>query len=143
MNKNEELVRRAWAAYDRGDEAGFAACLSPDWREYDAEGDSIGLADCIPGMRATRVAFPDKQTEIQQVIKEGDIVVTRSTTTATHTGKYFDLEPTGKKVRVHEISIHRIANGLIAETFQETGTTAGFYTQISGRQAPEPTDNIG
>lgn len=142
MNKNEEVVRRAWGAYDRGDEAGFASCLAPEWREFDSDGDSIRLEDILPGMRASRLAFPDKHTEIQQVVNEGDVVVTRTSTTATHTGKYFDLEPSGKKVRSHEISIHRVAKGLIVETFQETGAV-GFYMQISGRQAPEQTDNIG
>ena len=141
MHENEALVRRAWVAYDRGDEKEFGACLAPDWREYDADGDSITLADVVPGMLAQRVAFPDKHTEVQQVIREGNLVVTRSTTTATHTGKYFDLEPTGKQLRSHEISIHRIVNGRIAETFQETGAS-GFYTQLSGRPSPNPTDNF-
>ncbi|HEY0492028.1 MAG TPA: ester cyclase [Candidatus Dormibacteraeota bacterium] len=142
MEENEALVRRAWAAYDRGDEAEFGACLSPRWREYDAEGDSIALVDIVPGMKASRVAFPDKHTEIQQVVCEGNIVVTRTTTTATHTGRYYDIAPTGKRLRSHEISIHRIEGGLIAETFQETGT-AGFYMQLTGRPAPSQTDNIG
>lgn len=141
MHEHEALVRRAWAAYDRGDVEEFGACLAPDWREYDADGDSITLADVVPGMRAQRVAFPDKHTEVQHVIREGDVIVTRTTTTATHTGKYFDLEPTGKSLRSHEISIHRIVRGRIAETFQETGAS-GFYTQLTGRPAPEPTDNF-
>ena len=74
MPENEALVRRAWAAYDRGDEKVFGACLAPDWREYDADGDSTTLADVVPGMLAQRVAFPDKHTEVQQVIREGDLV---------------------------------------------------------------------
>jgi predicted ester cyclase len=142
MNDPEALVRRAWAAYDRGDVDAFADCLAPDWKEVDADGDSVTLADVIPGMHAARLAFPDRHTEIQQVIREGDIVVTRTTTSATHTGPYFDLAPTGKRLRSHEVSIHRVVDGRIAETFQETGAD-GFYMQLAGRAAPQRTDNIG
>ncbi len=30
---NIALLRRAWAAYDRGDEEEFSSCLTPDWKE--------------------------------------------------------------------------------------------------------------
>ncbi|MDQ1448437.1 MAG: hypothetical protein QOC79_1408, partial [Actinomycetota bacterium] len=56
---NAELARRAWAAYDRGDEEAFAACLTDDWREYDSAGVSETLEGEREAMRAHRTAFPD------------------------------------------------------------------------------------
>jgi predicted ester cyclase len=139
-DKNE-LVARAWAAYDRGDEETFAACLTDDWREYDGTGDSASLDDVVASMRLHRSAFPDKKTTVEQWVTEGDIVVARSVTTATQTGQYLDLEPSGRTVRISEISIHRIQDGLIAETWQETGG-GGFYEQLTGRPAPPEGDNM-
>ena len=93
-------------------------------------------------MRRHRIAFPDKRTEIHQLVAEGDLVVAYSTTRATHTGPYFDLEPTGKQVVIREFSMHRIVEGRIAETWvvDEGG---GFYWQLTGRDAPQATDNMG
>lgn len=142
LELNKAVVARAWAAYDRGDADGFAACLSPDWREHDwAGGDGTTLADEREAMAQHRVAFPDKHTVVTLAIAEGDWVSARSRTTATHTGPYFDLQPTGTSVRLNEISLHRIVDGRIAETWALIDGP-GFYEQISGRHAPEQTDNM-
>jgi hypothetical protein len=58
---NAELLRRAWAAYNRGDIEVFASCLTDDWREYGPEGeagDFATLEDERPTMEAHRSAFP-------------------------------------------------------------------------------------
>ena len=31
---NIALLKRGWESYDKGDEEAFAACLTPDWKEY-------------------------------------------------------------------------------------------------------------
>lgn len=83
---NKELLRRAWAAYDHGDIDAFSACLTDDWREYDLLGQSEGVQEGFTSMDAHRIAFPDKSTEIVDIIAEGDFVVTNTITRATHTG---------------------------------------------------------
>jgi len=95
VQENIELLQRAWAAYDQGDEEGFAACLTPDWREYgpSGSGDGATLEDERPTMRLHREAFPDK-----------------------HTGPYLDLAPTGKKVVVHEMMFNEVRDGRLAVT---------------------------
>ncbi len=65
---NIELLRRAWAAYNRGDEEGFAACLADDWREYGPDGGSATLEDERPTMELHRLAFPDKRTEFHRIV---------------------------------------------------------------------------
>jgi predicted ester cyclase len=140
MTDAKELVARACAAYDSGDVGGFRACLTDEWREYDGSGDAATFDDVAEGMRLHAEAFPDKRTTIEQSIAEDDLVVTRTTTTATHAGRYLDLEPTGKQVRLTEISIHRIEDGRIAETWQET--SVGFYKQLTGRDGPAVGDNM-
>jgi len=125
-----EVARRAWAAYNDGDEEAFAACVTPDWREYDGDAPVTGLKEAVELMRLHRGAFPDKHTEMLHLFGDGDLVTTYTLTTATHLGRYEDLEPTGRKVRMYQINIHRIVDGRIAETWLAVSEPGGFYTQI-------------
>ena len=61
--------------------------------------------------------FPDLQVVIEDLIAEGDKVVSRSTVTGTHQGDYMGHPPTGNSVAYNEIFIFRFAGGRIAETW--------------------------
>jgi steroid delta-isomerase-like uncharacterized protein len=61
--------------------------------------------------------FPDLQVTIEDLIAEGDKVVSRNTVTGTHLGDYMGRPPTGKSVTYNEIFIFRFAGGRIAETW--------------------------
>lgn len=61
-------------------------------------------------------AFPDLHIAVEEVIAEGDKVVSRHTVTGTHQGEYMGLPPTGKSVTYSEIFILRFAGGRIIET---------------------------
>ena len=91
LERNKQVVQRAWAAYDAGDEAAFAEC---------------GTAD--------------KRTIIDRIVAEGDLVVTHSRSEATHTGEYLGLAPTGKRLTLDEMLICRMAGDRIAESWQIT-----------------------
>jgi steroid delta-isomerase-like uncharacterized protein len=60
-------------------------------------------------------AFPDIHVAVEDVIAEGDRVVTRNTVTGTHQGEFLGLPPTGKSVSYNEIFVVRFADGRIAE----------------------------
>ena len=140
---NAELLRRALASYDRGDVEGFAACLTDDWRESKVGDESYAtLDDERPTMALHRLAFPDKHTEILQIVADHDTVGCYCIVTATHTGKYFDVEPTGKRLIVHDMMFKQVRDCRLAETWALTAG-AGFYRQITGRDAPESVDNLG
>jgi predicted ester cyclase len=62
-----------------------------------------------------RVAFPDARWTIQELIAEGDRVVSRWTMTGTHAGPLFDLPATGHAVAWTGIDIVRVADGQVAE----------------------------
>jgi predicted ester cyclase len=51
------------------------------------------------------------------MIAEGDNVVTRQTITGTNQGELMGIPPTGKQINVQQIAINRIVNGKIAETW--------------------------
>jgi predicted ester cyclase len=62
-----------------------------------------------------RRAFPDLHIAVEDVVAEGDKIVSRNVVTGSHQGEYMGLPPTGKTVAYNEIFILRFVNGRIAE----------------------------
>ena len=73
--------------------------------------------------------FPDLEFVIEQMIAEGDQVVTRCVMTGTHTGAWLGLAPTGRRVSVQMIVIHRIGGGKIVEDWVLVGSL-GLFQQL-------------
>ena len=80
-----------------------------------------GLAPGLEGTKQLvtmyRNAFPDVHFTIDEQIAEGDKVVTRWSAHGTHQGELAGLPATGKSSTVTGISIDRIVNGKIAESW--------------------------
>src|SRR6266566_7237188 len=62
-------------------------------------------------------AFPDLRITIDDMVAEGDTVVTRWTAQGTNTGSLFGMPATNKSATVTGITIYRIAGGKIVETW--------------------------
>jgi hypothetical protein len=62
-------------------------------------------------------AFPDLHLTVEDVIAQGDKIVTRNTVTGTHQGDFMGRPPSGKSVSYNEIFIFRFAGGRVAETW--------------------------
>jgi predicted ester cyclase len=60
-------------------------------------------------------AFPNNRHEVEEGISEGDRVVLRCTLTGTHEGPFMGIPPTGWKIEVTEIHIHRLKDGKVVE----------------------------
>jgi predicted ester cyclase len=134
---NKELLRRGWIAWATFDEATFTEDLDPNWRDHDLYGNVIDTPErAVAMMRRLRVAFPDQRIEIREIFGEGDLVATLVTMTATHTGTYYDLEPTGREIRENTLSIHRVVDGRVVESWS-TSDSPGRYQQITGHPPPE------
>jgi predicted ester cyclase len=71
----------------------------------------------------------DGHWNIEEIVSTGDRVVVRWTGSGTHVGEVNGIAPTGRKVRVAAISIHRMRDGKIAETWQ-VWDTFGFLQQL-------------
>ena len=50
-----------------------------------------------------RAAFPDWNEEVELLIAESDPVASRVTSTATHTGPFLGMKPTGKRINISEM----------------------------------------
>jgi steroid delta-isomerase-like uncharacterized protein len=60
-------------------------------------------------------AFPDLHVTVEDMIEEGDKVVTRLTSRGTQKRAFMGIPPTGKQVTVSSIVIARVADGKIVE----------------------------
>jgi steroid delta-isomerase-like uncharacterized protein len=65
-------------------------------------------------------AFPDHKVTSEFLVAEGDKVVSRWTSTGTHTGELMGIPATGKRTRTTGIAIVRVAGGKIAELWIES-----------------------
>jgi predicted ester cyclase len=77
-----------------------------------------------------RQGFPDVISTLEDLIAEGDRVVARWRSRATHQGEYMGIPPTGKEVEFTGISVYRIETGKIAESWT-VEDELGLMRQIS------------
>lgn len=70
-----------------------------------------------------RNAFEGFRMEIQDIIAEGDKVVSRITMSGTHRGEFMDIAGTGKTISVAAIDVLRFADGKVVEHW---GVTDGL-----------------
>lgn len=68
---------------------------------------------------AFRAAFPDGRTTIDDMVAEGDTVVTRWTFRGTHEGEFVGVDPKGRHVTLTGINIDRIAGGKFVERWYQ------------------------
>ncbi len=68
------------------------------------------------------VAFPDGRVEVVDQVAEEDRVAVRWSFVGTHEGPLDSLPATGRKVELDGISIHRIEDGRVAETWEASNT---------------------
>jgi predicted ester cyclase len=79
---------------------------------------AAGQAEAVKQEAADfRQGFPDVVSTIEDIIAEGEKVVARWSSRATHRGDYMGIAPSGKEVEFTGISIYRIEEGKIAESW--------------------------
>ena len=64
-----------------------------------------------------RRGFPDVVSTIEDLMAEGNKVVARWRSRATHQGEYMGIPPSGKEVEFTGISVYRMEGGKIAESW--------------------------
>src|SRR5918997_28678 len=82
-----------------------------------------------------RQGFPDVISTIEDLIAEGDKVVARWRSRATHRGNYMGIAPSGKEVEFTGISMYRMKEGKIAESWNSEDQF-GLMRQVGA--VPEP-----
>ena len=93
-----------------------------------------------PGMYL-RAAFPDRVDIIEEVIAEGDRVGLLFRVTGTHTGNFFGIPATGRRIDVYELAMLRIVNGQMVEGWFMMDET-GLMKQLGAKLPPRRDGSI-
>jgi steroid delta-isomerase-like uncharacterized protein len=145
--RNRALVLRFYQALNTGDSAALGEYLASDFVDHTPQAGSPTKHPGVEGVRkwlaARRAAFPDARFTPDEVIAEGDRVVVRETFRGTQQGQLGGIPGTGKAVVVTALHVLRIADGKIAENWDEGGDvrralTVGMPLE-TGMEAPQPT----
>ena len=120
IEQNKTTVRR-WSEelWGRGNLAVADEIIAADYVRHDP-GDPFparGPEDVKRIVTMLRSMLPDFTIELESMVAEGDLVVSRYTATATDTVGYMGMPPTGKVVRTPAIQMFRFANGKIVESW--------------------------
>ncbi|CAA9232127.1 MAG: hypothetical protein AVDCRST_MAG52-1163 [uncultured Blastococcus sp.] len=76
-----------------------------------------------------RTAFPDLHEHLEFVLADGDRTMGRFRLTGTHTGTFYGIAPTGRKVDIHGVDVSRFVDGKIVEYFYHEDTF-GLFRQL-------------
>lgn len=121
-NANKALSRKLYEdIMSQGNTVLIEQIFTDDYVNHDTSGPPGGWPRGPQGFYAVtgayRGAFPDLHFTIEAQVAEGNRVVTRWSASGTNTGSLGGMPPTGKSVVVSGISIERVADGKIAESW--------------------------
>ncbi len=131
---NKSIVTRVNKEYiEGGHVATVRELFAPDFVNHTAPPGSPQGPDAIIFFfdKILRPAFPDLTVTIHDQLAEGDRVTTRKSFHATHTGEFFGVPPTGRKVEVKVIDIIRLRDGKYTEHWGIMDMQ-GLMAQITG-----------
>lgn len=120
MSDNEArraAIRTAWeAAWDKGEVAAFDALLSPSYRRLSSDDDEgQDLETFKASITATRAAFPDLVTTIDDIVVDGDRAAIRWHSVGTHQHGFLGVPPTRRRVEVSGATFARFEGDRIVE----------------------------
>lgn len=114
---NKAIIRDFFdQVWNQGDEAAIDRFIAADAAGNDPDF-GIGREGFKRQWRNWRAAFPDLHFDVEELVAEGDVVVSRWTLTGTHTGEFLGIAPTGRAIRVGGMSLDHLQNGLLVSGF--------------------------
>ena len=120
IDHNKATARR-WSEdlWGRGNLAVADEIIAPDYVRHDP-GDPFparGPEDVKRIVTMLRSMLPDFAIEVEAIVAEGDLVVSRYVATGTDTVGFMGMPPTGKAIRTSAMQMFRFANGKIVESW--------------------------
>ena len=118
--KNKAIIRRFWEEVFNGRKLSLIDELfTNDWVYHGVGGLKVyGPEGLKQFLTAYHNAFPDIQVKVENLIAEGDKVVSHVTSRGTHKGELMGIAPTGKQVTVPVICISRFVDDKIGENWE-------------------------
>ena len=117
--ENKTIVRRLMQdGFGRGDMKAIDELVAADFvsREGD-ERRTVGIDGFKEVVMAFRTAFPDGRMDIEDVIAEGEKVITWAYFVGTHQGPLEGMSPTGRQVKVRDVDLFILKDGKVTESW--------------------------
>ena len=117
LEKNKALVRHYLEEiYNKKNVAAIDELMAPNLIVH-AYGPPSDRESYKQSVSMLLTGFPDYHLTVEDVVAEGDKVAVHFTWRGTHKGQFAGIAPTGKQVKVTAMTIHRIADGKVVETW--------------------------
>jgi steroid delta-isomerase-like uncharacterized protein len=117
--ENKDLAQRSWDIVNQRNPDLLEEFYPPDFVWHEPDQDLRGYEQAKQFISTFFKALPDINITIDDVIAEGDKVVTRYTIRGTHQGETEEFgPPTGRQMELEGITIHRIEDGKIVEEWE-------------------------
>ena len=121
LTEQNKATARRWSEelWGRGNLAIADEIIAADYVRHDP-GDPFparGPEDVKRIVTMLRTMLPDLNIEIDAMVAEGNMVVSRYTATATDTVGYMGMAPTGKTIRTTAIQFFQFDNGKVVESW--------------------------
>ena len=138
--EHKAIVRRfVEEVQNRGDLAALDELCAPDFVNHSAPPGVPPTREGLAQLTALfRRAFPDGRMAIEDMLAEGDRVVTRKTFRGTHRGELMGLPPTGARVEIGLIDIVRLDGGKVVEHWNAVDNL-GMLQQLGAIPSSGPT----
>ena len=115
--ENKALARHSWEASNNPDI--IDEVYTPDLVWHEPDQDIRGSEEAKQFVSSFFEAFLDLNISVEDVIGEGDQVVSRYTIRGTHQGETEEYgPPTGRQMELEGITIHRFEDGKIVEEWE-------------------------
>jgi pimeloyl-ACP methyl ester carboxylesterase/predicted ester cyclase len=135
---NKDLVRRFYAAVNRGDYAAADSMVSPSFRHYvvsDTGFRAVDWAAFKRGNAGARGAFPDWEIAPLVLVAEGEYVSALLMGRGTHRGSLGGEAPTGRSTRLPIALLHQIRDGKLIADWEVVNTEPAMEAL---RSSPAP-----
>jgi steroid delta-isomerase-like uncharacterized protein len=120
VDANKALVHRfIEAVFQDGDLSMVDTLVSEDFVPHTWPSTGDGRGDLKSAMERVSKALTDTVFTIDDTIAEGDRVAVRLTASATQTGEFMGLPPSGQRYTIPEIHIFRVRDGQIVEHWHQ------------------------
>ena len=136
--QNKTLVKRMYEAANERDFEVYKEVVAPEYAWYvpSRNTESISREGTIEFLREMFSAFPDCHWSIEDLIAEGNIVVSRFIFRGTHEGEYQGIPATGNKIEISGFMMTRIENGKLVED-KEDVDMLGMMMQLGMELKPK------
>src|SRR5919202_1446850 len=144
--QNEAVARKALECFNTGDTSVADEVIADGAVKHDpAMPDSPAGPDSLKQeVEMYRGAFPDLRITIEEMFSDRDLVCTRWRSEGTNDGELMGMPPTGKHVTATGLSIDKVQDGKVVESWTEwdnaglmqqlgVGETAGAAAGEAGR----------